>query len=141
MTDKQTYSHARASMPPLPVLHADGLQDDSSALQAWFDGETIAYEDGAMIGSEIRDERLLVTKEIFVNRTRHLKSLSFDSNVITCKGDGGINLGVTMTTASRVGRLYHLKNYYTPSDLLRFGTLTESPNFVRIIFNVFSKAN
>jgi len=65
---------ATAALPALAVpaliLYADGVTDDSAALQAWLDGnDSVVYADGTPVGCLIRGARFRLNSSVRAVRT------------------------------------------------------------------------
>jgi len=65
--------HVEAAKPL--TLYADGIHDDSDALQAWFDGHAVAFPDGAPVPDAICWHDFRLSKTIVNGRCRKNRSL------------------------------------------------------------------
>ena len=64
---------ATAALPvlavPALVIYADGVTDDSAALQAWIDGDDgVVYADGQRVGDSIDGRRFAIGSTLIVKR-------------------------------------------------------------------------
>jgi hypothetical protein len=71
------------------ILHADGVHDDSEALQAWIDGKDIYYADGTRVGTIISGKTLLIKQSIFM-RSKEYRLITQCFLRINLKGRGGV---------------------------------------------------
>ena len=63
-----------AAVSRVPVLYGDGIADDTVALQAWYDGKTVLYAGGGLVGHTINGGtyKLSDTIELRSGKSVHL---------------------------------------------------------------------
>jgi hypothetical protein len=71
------------------ILHADGVHDDSEALQAWIDGKEMYDANGTRVGTVISGKTLLINQSIFM-RSKEYRLITQCFLRINLKGRGGI---------------------------------------------------
>ena len=62
---------------PRLILHGDGKHDDTDALQAWFDNETVYWPNGDEVGSIILGGHFKLSRTIY---GRNRRSFGYMSN-------------------------------------------------------------
>jgi hypothetical protein len=63
------------------VLRGDGVTDDTSALQAWLDGEDVYWPDGSGVGRTLAEGTFLIRDCLDLSRAR-------DKTIIGCNFHG-----------------------------------------------------
>ncbi len=58
----------------LKTLYGDGKHDDSDALQAWLNGEPVAFTDGTLVGELLTNLKFKMSNHLVDNRLRNNKS-------------------------------------------------------------------
>lgn len=60
------------TIPSRFIIHGDGIHDDATALQAFFNGQDVFYRNGDAVGAYLHNQTFLIGKPIVVpNMPKH----------------------------------------------------------------------